>query len=141
MTLRTVAIRLKIPDNAAHTALAALLRLGVQAERLERADIWQLEDSGDGDFIQRFESNESLFNPNKHVLRLLESSQPRAGEVWIEESGAGEIALRMNGTSHARRFTSWRLFAPSGDPAPPASVRDAAEKLLCNPAIERAIYS
>ncbi len=39
--LRTVAIRLKIPDNEAYTALTALRRLGVDVGRLERAEIWQ----------------------------------------------------------------------------------------------------
>jgi hypothetical protein len=35
-----VAVGLKIPDNAAYTALVALRRLGVAVERVERSEIW-----------------------------------------------------------------------------------------------------
>ncbi|HZT11863.1 MAG TPA: hypothetical protein VFA29_03635, partial [Candidatus Baltobacteraceae bacterium] len=61
MTMRAAAIRLKIPDNEAYTALAALRRLGVQAGRVERSQIWVLDDDGDErDFAQRVMANESL---------------------------------------------------------------------------------
>jgi phosphoribosylformylglycinamidine (FGAM) synthase PurS component len=140
MTQRTIAVTLKIPDNAALTALAALRRLGVDVSRLERADVWQFEDEGFTPVEQRFEQNETLFNPNKHELGVLESNGPREGEVWIEMLDAADVPLRMTGASHARRFTSWRLFRKGKDPADAAHVRDAAEKLLCNPAIERAKF-
>jgi hypothetical protein len=35
----------------------------------------------------------------------------------------------------------WRLFSEGHKPADAATVKDAVEKLLCNPAIERAISS
>jgi phosphoribosylformylglycinamidine (FGAM) synthase PurS component len=139
MTLRTVAVKLKIPDNEAYTAFTALRRLGVHLAELERAQIWQMHDDGFTSFEDRFCGNESLFNPNKHELEILPGSGPRAGEVWIEELNAPEVSLRMAGVSHARRFTGWRLFGKDKTPANAAVVRDAAEKLLCNPAIERAI--
>lgn len=140
MTLRTVAIRLKIPDNEAYTALTALRRLGVSVARLDRADIWQLQDVGGvQDFVSRVERNETLFNPNKHELHLLDEGRPREGEVWIEQLDARDQALRIDGVSSGRRFVGWRLFSEGHTPADSASVSDAVDRLLCNPAIERAI--
>ena len=49
--LRTVAIKLKIPDNEAYTALSALRRLGIDITRVERAEIWSFEDRGDEHFV------------------------------------------------------------------------------------------
>ncbi len=149
MTERTVAIRLKIPDNEAYTALTALRRLGVDIARLERAEIWAFRDGGDErTFVERVEGNETLFNPNKHELHVLDEGKPRDGETWIEtlrEIGADENDLqriggkRIPGISHARRYVGWRLFLEGPAPADAATVRAAIEKLLCNPAIERAI--
>lgn len=140
MSRRTVAIKLKIPDNAAYTALTALRRLGVDVARLERAEIWQFDDSGNAnDLAQRVERNETLFNPNKHELQVLEGDGPRAGEAWIEELQAGEVPVRIAGITTARRYVGWRLFSAGHMPAESATVRNAVEQLLCNPAIERAI--
>ena len=141
MTTRTVAIRLKIPDNEAYTALTALRRLGVDAGRLERAQIWQMQDSGDAaDFALRVERNESLFNPNKHELQVLEGAGPRQGEVWIAQLDTQDQPLRIEGVASGRSYTAWRLFSHGHEPAPEPQVRAAVERLLCNPAIERAIY-
>lgn len=140
MSTRTVAIRLKIPDNEAYTALTALRRLGVEAARLERAVIWQFDDEGNAsDVAARVEQNETLFNPNKHELEVLEGGRPRAGEAWIEELDAGDTPLRIPGVKHGRKYVGWRLFAEGRTPAGPGTVRDAVDRLLCNPAIERAI--
>lgn len=149
MTARTVAIRLKIPDNEAYTALTALRRLGVDLTRLERAEIWTFEDAGnDADFVDRVERNETLFNPNKHELHVLDASKPRDGEAWIEtlrETDDGTDDLTRFGRPIANvtqgwRYVGWRLFSDGHTPADAATVRAAAEKLLCNPAIERAIF-
>lgn len=139
--MRVAAIRLKIPDNEAYTALSALKRLGVEVGRLERAEIWLMNDSGkESDFAQRVERNETLFNPNKHQLEVLSGEAPRDGEVWIAELGAEERAVRVAGVSAARRYVGWRLYTHGHEPASASTVRDAVERLLCNPAIERAIY-
>jgi phosphoribosylformylglycinamidine (FGAM) synthase PurS component len=140
MSRRTVAIRLKIPDNEAYTALTALRRLGVQAARLERAVIWQFDDEGSaGDFAARVERNETLFNPNKHELQVLEESRPRAGEAWIEELDATDERVRIDGITRARRYVGWRLFTDAHTPADAATLQAAVDRLLCNPAIERAL--
>jgi phosphoribosylformylglycinamidine (FGAM) synthase PurS component len=140
MTLRTVAIKLKIPDNEAYTAFTALRRLGVNVARLERAEIWSFEDSGtEGDFVERVERNETLFNPNKHELYVLEESRPRAGETWIEPLDAAPVPVRIAGVENGRRYVGWRLFTDGHVPSDAATVRAAVETLLCNPAIERAI--
>jgi phosphoribosylformylglycinamidine (FGAM) synthase PurS component len=137
---RTLAITLKIPDNEAYTALTALRRLGVEVARLERAEIWQLDDCGEqADLAQRVERNESLFNPNKHQLQLLEDGRPRQGEVWIEQLDARDVVPRVTGVTRARRYVGWRLFSAAHAPADPQTVRSAVNLLLCNPAIERAI--
>lgn len=149
MNERTVAIRLKIPDNEAYTALTALRRLGVDIARLERAEIWAFHDTGDErTFIDRVEGNETLFNPNKHELHVLDEGKPREGEMWIEvlretEDDGNDLerigGKRIPGISHARRYVGWRLFSEGHAPAGIGTVRAAVEKLLCNPAIERAI--
>ncbi len=140
MSVRTIAIKLKIPDNEAYTALTALRRLGVDVARLERAEIWQLEDAGsEADFAQRVERNETLFNQNKHELQVLTGERPREGEAWIEQLDAQDVALRIAGVKRGRRYVGWRLFAHGHTPADAQTVRAAVDQLLCNPAIERAI--
>ena len=140
--MRTVAIKLKIPDNEAYTALTALRRLGIEIGRLERAEIWQFEDAGsESDFAQRVERNETLFNPNKHELQVLEAGKPREGEAWIEQLDAKDVAVRIAGVSRGRRYVGWRLFEHGHDPAAPQTVRSAIDQLLCNPAMERAIIA
>lgn len=142
MKTRTVAVKLKIPDNEAYTALTALRRLGIELARLERAEIWALEDKRDaGDFLERVERNETLFNPNKHELHIIDTGKPGPGEVWIESIGTSEKPVRVEGVERGRRYVGWRLFTQPHSPADAATVAAAVERLLCNPAIERAITS
>lgn len=142
-----VAIGLRIPDNEAYTALVALRRLGVEVARLERNEIWHIEDSGDvATLATRVESNETVFNPNKHRLAVLERPMPRSGEAWIDEIDKHDEVREhlggkgIEGVRRARRYVGWRLFDAAGNPAPRDVVGSAVERLLCNPAIERAIY-
>ncbi|HEY8297656.1 MAG TPA: hypothetical protein VIG32_06495 [Candidatus Baltobacteraceae bacterium] len=133
MTGPAVAIRLKIPDNEAYTALTALRRLGVDVARVERAVIYAQAAAGNGDFVDRIARNETLFNSNKHVLEVRENAIPLTGETWIEE-------LAANDPSRPRRYVAWRLFSAGNEPVDAAILTDAATKLLCNPAIERAHF-
>lgn len=134
--LHTIAIKLKIPDNTAYSALTALRRLGVEIARVERADIWQFDSAiSSQDLVTSVERNESLFNPNKHILEVLSESKPRAGETWIAHRDA-DSHREGYGTKH---FIGWRLFEDADQPASRTMLQDAIEKLLCNPAIERAI--
>lgn len=144
---RAVAIRLKIPDNEAYTALSTLRRLGVSLAALERADVWVFDDAGsEGDFTARVEANELLFNPNKHELRLLEDAQPRTGEAWIEPlpedrgtvNDVTGLGRPLEQIAYGKRFVAWRLFTRAGVPADSVTLAQAVEKLLCNPAIEKA---
>jgi phosphoribosylformylglycinamidine (FGAM) synthase PurS component len=143
--LHTIAVKLKIPDNTAYSALTALRRLGVDVAHVERADIWQFEDAGSSeDVAARVQRIESLFNPNKHTLEILPAPNPRPGETWIchrEVSNDREAIAsgpeRMRGVNG--HFVSYRLFTDDHAPASQATVEEAIEKLLCNPAIERAI--
>ena len=83
--MRAIAITLKSPDNAAYTALVALRKLGVHVERIERAEIRCFEEDTDtAALTARIESDETVFNPNKHRLTILDRCAPRSGEVWIE---------------------------------------------------------
>lgn len=142
---RTIAISLKIPDNEAFTALIALQRLGVPLAKLERAVIWVFEDTAEADFLGRLACNEALFNPNKHLLRELTEGTPRAGETWIETLGGRDDirsylgAKPMLGIRSGKRFIAWRLFGEDGKPVGSAALGEATTKLLCNPAIERAL--
>lgn len=147
MKERVVAIGLKIPDNQAYTALVALRRLGIEVARVERNEIWQLEDDGEGTTLAgRIEVNEAIFNPNKNRLTLLDRALPRAGEAWIEEIGAHDDVRALlggkgiAGITRARRYVGWRLFDPDAAPVPRDVVAAAVERLLCNPAIEKAIF-
>jgi phosphoribosylformylglycinamidine (FGAM) synthase PurS component len=151
MSERTIAIRLKIPDNEAYTALSALRGLDVPVERLERSEIWQFEDSGDSATLSaRVETNEAIFNPNKHRLTQLNANDPRAGEAWVYElpatGGDGPIARAtmggktIPGISKARRYIGWRLLDAQGAPVARRTIESALERLLCNPAIEKALY-
>ncbi len=142
MTMRTIAIALKIPDNEAYSALEALRGLGIDAHRLERAQIWMLDDRGDErDFLERVERDESMFNPNKHRLDVLQHRAPRDGEAWIEELDASPAPVRIAQVRSGRRFISWRLYADETTPATAATVQAAVSALLCNAAIERTVIS
>jgi phosphoribosylformylglycinamidine (FGAM) synthase PurS component len=123
MSRYAVAISLKIPDNAAYTALTTLRRLGVDVALVERSDIVVLDAPEGDEAASVVRANESLFNPNKHRLTVLERVEPRPGEVWIE---AGSRAI------------GWRLFNGPGQPASRATLETACDVLLCNPAVERA---
>ncbi|HEV7180442.1 MAG TPA: hypothetical protein VGN11_11245 [Candidatus Baltobacteraceae bacterium] len=158
MSERTVAISLKIPDNAAYTTLTTLQRLGIDVARVERSDVWRVDDGGDAStFSARIESNETIFNPNKHRLLILDQPRPRDGEVWIaqtalpfERPAAGNGSdlgsseqlggKVIPGITRAYRYVGWRLLRAGGEPVEGAVVRRAAELLLCNPAIEIAHF-
>ena len=131
MKERAVSVSLKIPDNEAYTALVALRRLGVEVESVERSAIFLFEDDGDAEaLLARVAADERIFNPNKHRLALLESARPRRGEVWIEP-------LEANARGPAA--IAWRLFDERGTPLKRPVLETAIERLLCNPAIERAV--
>ena len=127
--MRAVSISLKIPDNTAYTALVALRRLGVDVERVERSEIHFFEDEGNPEPLRsRIEADEAIFNPNKHRIHLLDEPVPGAGEVWIESDSPPNASV-----------VAWRLVAANGKPAEPDVLDAAIERLLCNPAIERAV--
>jgi hypothetical protein len=141
--MRAVAISLKIPDNAAYTARVALRRLGVNVEGVERSEIWFFDESDDAALRQRIVEDETIFNPNKHRLTLLDEPSPRFGEVWIEPLchpepfDSAQDKLRAAGAQS--KGIGWRLFDANGEPVARATLDAAIERLLCNPAIDRAV--
>jgi phosphoribosylformylglycinamidine (FGAM) synthase PurS component len=126
---RTIEIGFKIPDNTAYTALVALRRLGVEVARVERSQIRFFDDEADVEsMIGRIKANETIFNPNVHQLTLRDTDVPQRGETWIESLA-----------QHDGGAIAWQLFDEAGNPVN-ATVLDAAiDRLLCNPAIERAV--
>lgn len=143
MTQRIAAIELKIPDNAAFTALVALRRLGIEVEGVRRCEIWRMEDAGDPQtFAQRVRANAAIFNPNKHRLAVLDDARPRTGEIWVERRQEGnEVREHLGGkgiagVTAARRYVGWRLTGTGGVPVRRETLRAAVDGLLCNPAIE-----
>jgi len=138
--LHTIAIKLKISDNTAYSALTALRHLGVDVAKVERADIWQFVGPASSDEVAAsVQRNESLFNPNKHTLEVLESPRPRTGETWVSLIPRVGVVHQGSSKGAAIHYIGWRLFTENGAPAGPSVVKDAIEKLLCNPAIERAV--
>ena len=141
--MRAVAISLKIPDNTAFTAAVALRRLNIPVERVERSEIWFFEDEGNA-LIERVQADETIFNPNKHCVTLLDEAVPRSGEVWIEpfepQTHRHPESLDSARNTLRRRAVAWRLFGPSEATLDRQSLGAAVERLLCNPAIERAVY-
>jgi hypothetical protein len=128
VALRAVAIALKIPDNAAYTALVALRRLGVDVAGVERSEVRVFDDGGSVDaLLARIAADETIFNPNKHRLVLLDDCGPREGEVWIAPRAG------------AARAIAWRLTDAQGSPANRELLDAATKRLLCNPAIDRAV--
>jgi hypothetical protein len=136
MTRRAVSISLKIPDNEAYTALVALRRLGIDLHRVERSRIYLCDDRGDLEALeQRFTADETIFNPNKHRLTILDGTLPRAGEVWIEPLSHPKRLLSDPGQD----AVAWRLYDSRGAPVSRAVLDMAIKRLLCNPAIDRAV--
>ncbi len=129
-----VAIGLKIPDNAAYTALTALQRLSVPVERVERAEIYLFDEADAAELTERIKTDETIFNPNKHRLALLENAAPRPGEVWIEPLDSSACHPERS------RRVAWRLWEAPDVPARREVLSAAIERLLCNPAIEKAVY-
>ncbi|MBV8344322.1 MAG: hypothetical protein JO190_04910 [Candidatus Eremiobacteraeota bacterium] len=128
---RAVAISLKIPDNTAYTALVALRRLGVAVARVERSDVYFFEDGADRTALAaRVAADEAIFNPNKHRLAVLDRGAPRRGEVWIEP---------LIASKGAPAAVAWRLLDEAGAPVERSVLAAAVERLLCNPAIDRAV--
>jgi hypothetical protein len=119
-----VAIGLKIPDNAAYTALTTLRRLGVDVAAVERNEIVRVEAPTAQAAAQLVRDDEALYNPNKHRLAVLEEDSPRPGEAWIEQDS---------------RVIAWRLYAGPGQPVSHDVLASACDRLLCNSAVERAI--
>ena len=119
--MNLVAIALKIPDNEAYTALRALQRLGIDVARVQRSELYRENDVPEG-----------AYNPNKHVMHVLAQAAPSAGEIWIEE---------LDGPSNGRRFVAWRLLDATQSPLGRNALEAAAQRLLCNPAIEKALMT
>ncbi|HTV72548.1 MAG TPA: hypothetical protein VME66_02440 [Candidatus Acidoferrales bacterium] len=145
--IQTIEIGLTIPDNEAYTALTTLQRLGVEIGGLRRADLWRFElaASAAESFVDHVRTLETIYNPNKHTLRVRHDERPACGEVWIDEPGHGvlESPVRISGrvlpgVERAARSVSWHLQAPEGGPASAEVVRRAVEILLCNPAFQKA---
>lgn len=148
MSRRTVAIELKIPDNTAFTALSALQRLGVAVERVERGEVWEVDDRGNpATLVERVAANPAIFNPNKHRIELRDDREgPQAGEAWITPADDGDmVGERLGGSgiadvARAARWTAWRLRDASGAPVDRATLAGAVDRLLCNPAVEKVRY-
>jgi phosphoribosylformylglycinamidine (FGAM) synthase PurS component len=129
-----IEVRLTIPDNEARTALATLRRLGVAVEGLERADLYRFDvDPGsEANLVKTLQGFETVYNPNKHALRVREEERPGPGEVWVDEIDGADVQ------SSNRTVRIGGLFGTAGAPAAPDVVTSATETLLCNPAFQKA---
>jgi phosphoribosylformylglycinamidine (FGAM) synthase PurS component len=145
---RYVEVVLTIPDNEAETALTTLRRLGVHVDELRRSDLYRIEvePEREGTLLETLREIETIYNPNKHALRLRSDVAPQPGEAWIDEPktvdsarGPVHIAGRvLPGVWGLERLVAWQLSDSLGKPASAEVVARAAETLLCNPAFQRA---
>ncbi|HEY6450900.1 MAG TPA: hypothetical protein VIX60_09505, partial [Candidatus Cybelea sp.] len=94
----------------------------------------------------RVKADETIFNPNKHRLTVLDECTPRDGEVWIvplshpeRSREAAEFKDQRSGKGGESSSVSWRLFDAKGAPVARSVLDAAIERLLCNPAIDRAV--
>jgi phosphoribosylformylglycinamidine (FGAM) synthase PurS component len=149
---RCVEVTLTIPDNEAETARQTLQRLGVHVGKLERADLYrfELEPDAEAALVASLRGIETIYNPNKHALRVRDVALPLPGEVWIDEphpaddarSGVLRLAgRRLPGVSAVERFTAWRVLDEHGRASQSDVVGKAVETLLCNPAFQRATHT
>ena len=153
IVMRAVEVVLTIPDNEARTALATLQRLGVAAGGLERGALYccAVDATEADDLVASLRGLETIYNPNKHALRVRDGDTPLPGEIWVEElappaqtvvTGVVRIGGRtLPGLRHLGTATAWRVFDDDGAPAGPDLTRAAAETLLCNPAFQKATMS
>ena len=148
--IRCIDVALIIPDNEARTALATLQRLGVGVAALDRADVYRfdVDDDAANDLVTHVRALETIFNPNKHVMRVRALGVPDAGEVWVGDLSPSEVDARGNvrvggrtmpGVRGFERFTSWRIYGAPGIRANADLVDAATETLLCNTAFQKAI--
>ncbi|TAM60431.1 hypothetical protein EPN52_05210 [bacterium] len=149
MSLVAVAIELKIPDNTAFTAYDALLSMGLdELGDIKRSDVWIVEaDALPAEITHAIRRTELIFNPNKHMLRMLNSDRPASGEIWVAVPGrtyererrlleqAGLRAVRS-----VEACTRWLLLDKRGAPCSRA-VLERARDLLANPAYQDALIA
>ncbi len=147
--IRCIDVALIIPDNEARTALATLQRLGVGVAQLERADLYRfdVEDEAANDLVTHVRALETLFNPNKHIMRVRALGVPDTGEVWVGDLTAPEASVPRDvrvggrvlpGVRAFQRFTAWRVYGAPGVRANSDLVDAATETLLCNSAFQKA---
>jgi phosphoribosylformylglycinamidine (FGAM) synthase PurS component len=152
---RAYEVRLTIPDNAAFTALAALQRLGFGCDELVRAEVFLFEvDEHAVEALDRaVDTIETIFNPNKHVLRIREAA-PEAGELWVaglapqgaSRADAKHLSMEsiriagrtLNGVRSVERVISWRLKR-AGAAVEAETAESAAAALLANSAYQRTV--
>jgi phosphoribosylformylglycinamidine (FGAM) synthase PurS component len=133
-----IRITLTIPDNEARTAYSTLRRLGVAVGQLERADLYLYSGELEADAVTTaVKHNEAMFNENMHELSIRQSAAPVHGELWVLEDRPAYFSLGAFG--RVARLRAWRLLSMAGAPADEATVAEAAEVLLCNPAVQRRV--
>ncbi len=125
---RWIAVRLKLSDNTAYTALVALRSTGIDVAHVERARLVRAEGVSEAAMIAAVERDEAIFNTHLHEAHVREADHPQAGEIWVWPRDAGGDAW------------SWQLRDGRGAPLDTATLRRACDALLCNPAIEEARY-
>jgi len=149
MSLVVASVELKIPDNTAFTAYDALARMGLEEiGDVKRSDVWLIDADGlPQDILAALKRTEIIFNPNKHVLRSLQSDRPVSGEIWVatpSRSHARERRLlEQAGLSGVRSVESrvrWLLLDRRGTPCG-RPVLKRAQELLANPAYQDALIA
>ncbi|MDE2572575.1 MAG: hypothetical protein KGM44_08660 [bacterium] len=149
MSLVVASVELKIPDNAAFTAFDALRRMGVRdVGDVKRSDLWIIESGRlPQEVCDALKRTEIIFNPNKHVMRSLQSDRPAPGEIWVATPGRSHERerrlLEQAGLSGIRSVESrvrWLLLDEHGTPCGHPTL-ERARDLLANPAYQDALIA
>ncbi|TAM73230.1 hypothetical protein EPN44_14490 [bacterium] len=149
MSLVVASIELKIPDNTAFTAYDALARMGLTAVAdVKHSEIWVVDaDALPAEIQSALKRTEIIFNPNKHVLRMLGSDHPAPGEIWVATPSRvherERHLLEQAGLPRVRNVESrarWLLLDRRGDPCSRATL-ERAQDLLANPAYQDAFIA
>ena len=125
-----VLVRLKIPDNTAFTTHQALRSLGFQIDKVERAELYEVQTHLPEDKVKKlWENTDVLANSNKHKVEVYSGLPKDSIIVWDAENGGSGVLntlhkrFNMTSIAHLRKGVWWNLHTNE-------NIRQCVEGLL-----------